>query len=63
MRTGNRSVGPAVCRVRQSNQIPQHLRSKVRELVKLEVPADKQGQGYATTLMHSVCREADKHGA
>lgn len=62
MKTGERKVGPAHCRVRQSNALPQHLRGNVREVVDLEVPVAEQGKGYATTLMHAVCREADHHG-
>lgn len=59
MKTGQRSVGPAHLRVRQCSALPEHLRAKTREIVSLEVPASKQNQGYATTLMHKVCREAD----
>lgn len=59
MITGPRKVGPARCRVRQSNSVPQHMRERIREVVDLEVPAAEQGKGYATTLMHKVCREAD----
>lgn len=62
MKTGERKVGAASCRVRQSNAIPQNMRANVREVVDLEVPVPEQGKGYATTLMHSVCREADKAG-
>lgn len=61
METGDRRVGPATCRIRQTNAVPERMRGRVRELTKLEVPFSEQGKGYATTLMHSVCREADKH--
>lgn len=62
MLTGERTVGPARCRVRQTNGVPAHLRPRVRELASLEVPRAEQGKGYATTLVHKVCREADAAG-
>lgn len=62
MKTGERRVGPASLRVRQCNALPPHLREATREIVNLETLFDKQGQGYATTLMHKVCREADAAG-
>ena len=60
--TGERSVGPARCRVRRCVALPLHLRSTTRELVNLEVPFAEQGKGYATSLVHKVCREADAAG-
>ena len=60
MPTGDRTVGYASCRVRQANALPPRMRERTREIVNLEVPAAEQGKGYATTLMHAVCREADK---
>lgn len=62
MQTGERRVGPASCRVRRSNALPLALREGCREVASLRVPAWAQGQGYATTLMHKVCREADAAG-
>lgn len=62
MPTGERTVGPAKLRVRQSNTLPQKIRANVREITDVEVPFAEQGKGYATTLMHKVCREADQHG-
>jgi GNAT superfamily N-acetyltransferase len=38
------------------------MHEKIREVIGVLVPADKRGQGYATTLMHKICREADDHG-
>jgi GNAT superfamily N-acetyltransferase len=57
---GERTLGPARCllRVPQIRDIPPNL----REVAELEVPSAEQRKGYGTTLMHSVCREADKHG-
>jgi len=62
METGQRRVGPATLRIRQTVAIPQHMRASVREVAALEVPAAEQRKGYATTLMHKVCREADAAG-
>lgn len=60
MKTGPRKVGAATCRVRQCNALPEAMRQKTREVASLEVPFAEQGKGYATTLMHAVCREADE---
>ena len=38
------------------------MQASTREIANLEVPAGQQRQGYATTLMHKVCREADAAG-
>ena len=62
MPTGERRVGPATLRVRQCEALPLHLRPKTREIVNLETKFEEQGKGYATTLMHKVCREADAAG-
>jgi len=59
METGYRIVGPAKLRVRQTNAVPERMRGRVREVTSLLVPAAEQNKGYATTLMHKVCREAD----
>jgi N-acetylglutamate synthase-like GNAT family acetyltransferase len=59
MQTGIRKVGPASVKVRQTNAIPLHMRARTREVTALEVPEAEQRKGYATTLMHKVCREAD----
>lgn len=62
METGDRKVGAATCRVRRTNGVPQDMREGIRELACLEVPTDEQGKGYATSLVHKVCREADAAG-
>lgn len=59
MITGERKVGAASCRVRQTNAVPERMRARVREVTALRTEASEQGKGYATTLMHKVCREAD----
>lgn len=60
MITGYRTCGAARLRVRQCTALPVEMRARTREIHELEVPHDKQHQGYATSLMHKVCREADK---
>lgn len=60
METKDHRVGPASCRVRQTNALPERMRARTRELCCLEVAAGEQRKGYATTLVHKVCREADK---
>ena len=62
MPTGERRVGPASLRVRQCAALPLHMRAKTREIVDVETAFEEQGKGYATTLMHKVCREADAAG-
>lgn len=62
MPTGERRVGPATLRVRQCEALPLHMRPKTREIINLETKFEEQGKGYATTLMHKVCREADAAG-
>lgn len=62
MKTGDRAVGAASCRVRRTNAVPLEMRDGIREVCNVEVPAADQGKGYATTLMHKVCREADAAG-
>lgn len=62
MNTGSRSVGPAKLRVRQCPALPATLQATTREIVNVETPFNEQGKGYATTLIHKVCREADAAG-
>ena len=62
MQTRDHQVGPATCRVRRCNAMPSSLHESVREVACLHVRASEQGKGYATTLMHKVCREADAAG-
>ena len=62
MPSGERRVGPAHLRVRQCTALPERMRAKTREIVDVETPFAEQGKGYATTLLHKVCREADAAG-
>lgn len=60
MPTGERQLGPAVCRIRRCAALPAKMHDGTREIHKLVVPESVRRQGYGTTLMHRVCREADK---
>lgn len=62
MPTGERQLGPAVCRIRRCAQLPEHMQEATREIHRLIVPDHVRHQGYGTTLMHRVCREADAAG-
>jgi hypothetical protein len=62
MKTGPRSVGAASLRIRQCPALPAAMQKTTREIVNLETTFAEQGKGYATTLMHKVCREADAAG-
>lgn len=62
MDTKTYRVGPATCRIRRTVALPANMRERTRELCALEVPASEQGNGYATTLVHKVCRDADRAG-
>jgi GNAT superfamily N-acetyltransferase len=64
MPTGDRVLGQgqAACRIRRCTALPQKMWDRTREIHKLQVNPDLRGQGYGTTLMHRVCREADMQG-
>ena len=62
MITKDHSVGAAKLRIRQCSALPAHLQRTTREIVNVETPFAEQGKGYATTLIHKVCREADAAG-
>lgn len=62
MEFGFRRVGAASCRIVNADCLPEHMHSKIREVISVHVPKEKRGQGYASTLMHKVCREADDAG-
>ncbi len=57
--TGERKFGAATCKVGPSVQIPKRMRDRIVEMSGLFCPPEQRGQGFATELVHSVCREAD----
>lgn len=59
---GFRRVGGASCRLRVPDGMPKHMQDNMREVVEVKTVANLRKRGYATTLMHSVCREADRQG-
>lgn len=62
MATGERSVGPASLRIRQSNDLPAHIREGSREIINFQVEKDEQNKGYGARLLRKVCKEADEAG-
>ena len=60
--TGKREHETASCNLVVSNALPLGMRRKVRELHALIVPEQDRNKGYASQLLHDVCREADEHG-
>lgn len=60
MKYGTRELNGASCKVLKPVALPMHMHNDVREVTKLEVPAELRGQGLAAALMESVCAEADK---
>lgn len=63
MKNGIRKFGGAQLLIREAEFLPPHMRSRTRELHKLEVPLpDNRRQGFATELMFLTCTEADQFG-
>lgn len=60
METGERTVGPASLRIRQSVALPLHMRARTREVINFEVEQDEQNKGYGARLLRKVCKEADE---
>lgn len=58
---GQRSYESATCNLIVSKALPVAMRKSVRELHDLKVPEQDQRKGYASQLLHDVCREADEH--
>lgn len=57
---GFRRVGAARCQVREAEMLPVHMRKGTRLITDVYTEPEHAGKGYATTLMHSICREADQ---
>lgn len=62
MEVGFRRVGGASCSVRICEALPEHMREATREVTNLWTAPEHRNRGFATTLMHSLCREADVTG-
>lgn len=57
---GERKLGAATCFVRGATALPKHMQQGCREITTLLTKDGFRRQGYATSLMHKMCREADK---
>lgn len=62
MQNGVRTHLAASLVIGDCKALPKSMRPQTRELSHLQVPADKQGYGDATALMHLTCEEADRFG-
>jgi hypothetical protein len=60
MTTKFRRVGGASCRIGTCAAIPEVMRKRSREITDLRTDPGKRRRGFATTLLHSLCREADE---
>jgi GNAT superfamily N-acetyltransferase len=61
MPSGDRVLGKgqAACKIRRCTALPVNMHERTREVHSVQVNPDLRGQGFGTTLMHRVCREAD----
>lgn len=59
---GFRRVGAAHCQIREADILPEHMRKGTRMVTDVYTEPEQSGKGYGTTLMHSICQEADKMG-
>lgn len=57
---GFRRVGAASCQIRAAELLPMHMRSGARMVTDVFTEPGQTGKGYATTLMHRICQEADE---
>jgi GNAT superfamily N-acetyltransferase len=62
MEVGFRRLGHASARVKVCDALPEHMRGGTREVHELWTDPKGRRTGHATSLMHSICREADQRG-
>lgn len=62
MQEGKRKLQGSTLLIRPCTALPVKMRASTRELVSLHTDPAKRGQGFATSLMHRTCREADAAG-
>lgn len=62
MQNGARRFGAATVAIGDCKALPTAMRPLTREVRALQTPAESQGKGDATALMHRVCGEADADG-
>lgn len=59
---GFRRVGGASCRLQKPLALPKHMHEGIVEVTRVLTDDLQRGKGYATTLIHRICQEADKNG-
>lgn len=52
-------VGHCYAQVIKCEGVPKHMQPHTREVTGLYTQELERGKGYATTLMHKICRDAD----
>lgn len=57
---GFRRSGASRCQIRAAEILPMHMRSGARMVTDVFTEPDQTGKGYASTLMHRICQEADE---
>lgn len=62
MNVGQRKHEQATLMLAESLAIPEEMRGRVREVLRLYVPTHHRKKGLATALMRDVCMEADRAG-
>lgn len=60
MTPGPRQLAYASCEVAICQAVPPHMRSGVREIIKLTVDKDHRGEGHAKALLADLAQEADQ---
>lgn len=55
-----RRVGGASCSIRMCGALPKEMQTGSREIYELWTDRGQRRRGFATTLMHSICRDADE---
>lgn len=60
MPVGVRTYGPSSLFVAMNTEVAPINRDKLRELIQLYTAPDKRKQGYGTSLLIRVCKEADE---
>lgn len=56
---GFRRSGASRCQIRAAEILPMHMRSGARMVTDVFTEPGQTGKGYASTLMHRICQEAD----
>lgn len=57
---GQRKLGPSSLKLSISKALPDSMQDGIREVSNIKTNVKERGKGHATTLLKSVCEEADK---